>query len=70
MAGLNWTSALPWSINSKIPFTTLSRGKIHGVSFDPGTHPGTPNVGKFRQSDIGGVKVFILCHFKAVKMTW
>ena len=60
MAGLNWTSAMPWSINSKIPFTTLSRRKIHGVSFDTGTHPGTPNVVKFRQSDKSRVKVFIL----------
>ena len=38
-AGMNWTPALPWSINSKILSTTLTVGKIHEVSFDPGTHP-------------------------------
>ena len=60
-AGLNWTPALLWSINSKISFATLTGGKILEVSLDPGTHPGTPNVVKFRQSDKSRVKVFIHC---------
>ena len=56
---LIWTPALLWSINSKIPFATLTGGKVLEVSFDPGTHPGTPNVVKIRQSNKSRVKVFI-----------
>ena len=38
-AGLNWTPAVPWSINQKIPSATLTVGKTHEVCLDPGTHP-------------------------------
>ena len=64
---LSWTPALLWSINSKIPFATLTGGKILEVSFDPGTHPGTPNVVKITQSDKSRVKVFIRCSMYELK---